>query len=184
MQLREAGVSFEKIAETLGYRNRSSARKAVLAGLKAARLEPAKFLRQLELRRLDKLGVEGDFKFLQDANTRSTRWVIQWKAVLDLWGWGSQHVWSSSPNMPTGSATLEDDQGNTKTVAWSSSSKYTGFARMSGTFECTLGGGVSESQAALSYRALAYAGPGTESHITIVANVYIVSVEEHLGWFR
>jgi hypothetical protein len=37
MQLREAGVSFEKIAETLGYRNRSSARKAVLAGLKAAR---------------------------------------------------------------------------------------------------------------------------------------------------
>jgi hypothetical protein len=55
MQLREAGVSFEKIAETLGYRNRSSARKAVLAGLKAARLEPAKILRQLEVRRLDKL---------------------------------------------------------------------------------------------------------------------------------
>jgi hypothetical protein len=55
MQLREAGVSFEKIAESLGYRNRSSARKAVLAGLKAARLEPAKLLRQLELRRLDKL---------------------------------------------------------------------------------------------------------------------------------
>jgi hypothetical protein len=55
MQLREAGVSFEKIAETLGYRDRSSARKAVLAGLKAALVEPAKFLRQLELCRLDKL---------------------------------------------------------------------------------------------------------------------------------
>jgi hypothetical protein len=55
MQLREAGVSFEKIAESLGYRDRSSAYKAVMAGLRAARLEPAKALRQLELRRLDKL---------------------------------------------------------------------------------------------------------------------------------
>jgi hypothetical protein len=54
MQLREAGLSLEKIAETLGYRDRGSAYKAVMAGLKA-RLEPAESLRQLELRRLDKL---------------------------------------------------------------------------------------------------------------------------------
>jgi hypothetical protein len=55
MQLREGGVSFEKIAESLGYANRGSAYKAVMAGLKAARLEPAKALRRLELRRLDRL---------------------------------------------------------------------------------------------------------------------------------
>jgi hypothetical protein len=55
MQLREGGVSFEKIAETLGYTNRSGAYKAVMSGLKVARLEPAKALRRLELRRLDRL---------------------------------------------------------------------------------------------------------------------------------
>src|SRR5439155_12473799 len=55
MQLREAGVSFEKIAEAVGYANRGAAYKAVMAGLKAARLEPAKALRRLEMRRLDRL---------------------------------------------------------------------------------------------------------------------------------
>jgi hypothetical protein len=55
LQLREAGASYEAIAQTVGYRNRSSARKAVLQGLRAARQEPARLLRQLELRRLDKL---------------------------------------------------------------------------------------------------------------------------------
>ena len=55
MQLREAGVSFEKIAETVGYRDRGGAYKAVMAGLKATRLESAKKLRRLEFRRLDKL---------------------------------------------------------------------------------------------------------------------------------
>jgi hypothetical protein len=39
MQLREAGLSFEKIAQTVGYGDRGSAYKAVMAGLKA-RLEP------------------------------------------------------------------------------------------------------------------------------------------------
>jgi hypothetical protein len=55
MQLREAGVSFEKIAETVGYRDRGGAYKAVMVGLKTTRLESAKKLRRLELRRLDKL---------------------------------------------------------------------------------------------------------------------------------
>ena len=55
MQLREAGVSYEKIAETCGYKNRSSAFKAVQAGLKATRAEAGKSLRRLELRRLDRL---------------------------------------------------------------------------------------------------------------------------------
>ena len=55
MQLREAGVSFEKIAETVGYRDRSGAYKAVMTGLTVTRLEPATKLRRLELRRLDKL---------------------------------------------------------------------------------------------------------------------------------
>jgi hypothetical protein len=55
MQLREGGVSFERIAETLGYAGRSGAYKAVMSGLQAARLEPAKALRRLELRRLDRL---------------------------------------------------------------------------------------------------------------------------------
>jgi hypothetical protein len=55
MQLREAGVSFEKIAEAVGYANRGGAYKAVMAGLEAARLEPAKALRRLEMRRLDRL---------------------------------------------------------------------------------------------------------------------------------
>jgi hypothetical protein len=55
MQLREAAVSFEKIAEAVGYANRGAAYKAVMTGLKAARLEPAKALRRLEMRRLDRL---------------------------------------------------------------------------------------------------------------------------------
>ena len=58
LNLREAGASYETIAQTAGYRNRSSARKAVLAGLKAAQQEPAELLRQLELRRLDKLSLQ------------------------------------------------------------------------------------------------------------------------------
>jgi hypothetical protein len=58
MQLREAGVSYERIAETVGYRDRSGAYKAVMAGLNATRLEPAKKLRRLELRRLDKLALQ------------------------------------------------------------------------------------------------------------------------------
>jgi len=32
MQLREAGIAYEKIAETLGYTSRSSAHKAVMSG--------------------------------------------------------------------------------------------------------------------------------------------------------
>ncbi len=55
MQLREGGVSYEKIAESLGYANRSSAFKAVRMGLKAARVEAAKSLRRLELRRRDRM---------------------------------------------------------------------------------------------------------------------------------
>jgi hypothetical protein len=58
MQLREAGVSYEKIAEAVGYRDRSGAYKAVMAGLEAAPQESATNLRRLELRRLDKLSLQ------------------------------------------------------------------------------------------------------------------------------
>ncbi|SRR5258708_5795077 len=58
MQLREAHVSYEMIAERLGYANRSGAYKAVMAGLKAARNEPAKALRRMEVRRLDRLSLQ------------------------------------------------------------------------------------------------------------------------------
>jgi hypothetical protein len=55
MRLREAGVSYDKIAEAVGYRDRSGAHKAVMAGLKAEPQESATNLRHLELIRLDKL---------------------------------------------------------------------------------------------------------------------------------
>jgi hypothetical protein len=58
MQLREAGVFYEQIAEIVGYGDRSGAYKAVMAGLKAARLEPATSLRRLELSRIDRLFVK------------------------------------------------------------------------------------------------------------------------------
>jgi hypothetical protein len=55
MQLRAAGVSYEKIAKAIGYCDRSAARKAVFAGIRADKTESCNALRQLELIRLDRL---------------------------------------------------------------------------------------------------------------------------------
>src|SRR5258708_38536420 len=51
MEMRMAGVSFPKIAKALGYRAVSAAFKAVMSGLRAARIEPAKALPRTELSR-------------------------------------------------------------------------------------------------------------------------------------
>jgi DNA-binding transcriptional MerR regulator len=55
LELRQAGYSYDVIAEMLHYADRSGAHKAVTAGLKAALREPAQQLRTLEEERLDKL---------------------------------------------------------------------------------------------------------------------------------
>lgn len=53
MRLRRLGWSFARIAEAVGYADKSGAYAAVQAGLKATLREPADELRTLELDRLD-----------------------------------------------------------------------------------------------------------------------------------
>ena len=55
LQLRLAGVSYEEIASRLGYSDRGSAWRSVMAALKTTLREPADELRKLELERLDRL---------------------------------------------------------------------------------------------------------------------------------
>jgi hypothetical protein len=53
LDMRVAGFQYPDIAEELGYRNKGSAYKAVMAGLKAMMQEPANELRRMEIARLD-----------------------------------------------------------------------------------------------------------------------------------
>lgn len=53
LELRKAGVSYQRIAETLGYKDSSGAWRAVKAALKKTLQEPADELRTLEIERLD-----------------------------------------------------------------------------------------------------------------------------------
>lgn len=53
LELRKAGVSYQRIADTLGYKSASGAHKAVQTALKKTLQEPADDLRKLELERLD-----------------------------------------------------------------------------------------------------------------------------------
>jgi hypothetical protein len=55
MQLRVGGASFEQIASTLGYKDHSGARKAVLSAIQKTPHEPAKKYRTLERERLNAL---------------------------------------------------------------------------------------------------------------------------------
>jgi hypothetical protein len=50
-----AGASFDEIAESLDYADRGGAHKAVMAGLQSTLPEPAAQVRELELKRLDRL---------------------------------------------------------------------------------------------------------------------------------
>lgn len=53
--LRRGGASYDQIAQRLGYRDRASAYRAVLAALEQTLREPAEEVRALELERLDAL---------------------------------------------------------------------------------------------------------------------------------
>lgn len=53
IELRKAGATYDKIAEALGYENRSGAYKIVVGALRDLVQEPAKELRTLEAERLD-----------------------------------------------------------------------------------------------------------------------------------
>ena len=53
LELRKAGVSYQRIAETLGYKDASGAWRAVKSALKKPLQEPAAELRPLEVERLD-----------------------------------------------------------------------------------------------------------------------------------
>lgn len=55
LELRKAGVSYDMIAQQLGYSNRSSAHRAVSKLLDATEKEVVGDLREMELRRLDDL---------------------------------------------------------------------------------------------------------------------------------
>lgn len=55
LELRKAGVSYQAIADQLGFRSRGSAHNAVMAVLRKTLQEPADEVRQLELERLDAL---------------------------------------------------------------------------------------------------------------------------------
>ena len=53
LELRKAGISYARIAETLGYKDGSGAWRAVKAALKKTLQEPSDELRMLEIERLD-----------------------------------------------------------------------------------------------------------------------------------
>ena len=53
LELRKAGVSYQRIADALGYKSASGAHKAVHTALKKTLQEPADELRTLELERMD-----------------------------------------------------------------------------------------------------------------------------------
>ena len=53
LELRKAGVTYQAIADQLGYANARGAHKAVASALKATLREPAEELRTMELERLD-----------------------------------------------------------------------------------------------------------------------------------
>src|SRR5215211_7434864 len=55
LALRKGGVTYEQIADAVGYASASGAHKAVLSALRRMVAEPAEELRQLELTRLDAL---------------------------------------------------------------------------------------------------------------------------------
>lgn len=53
LEMRKAGVTYQQIADQLGYQHRQGAHKAVRAALKDITSEPAREVRELELARLD-----------------------------------------------------------------------------------------------------------------------------------
>src|SRR3989304_4016468 len=55
LKLRISGMAFEQIAQTMGYRTRSAAYKAVQEALRKTIQEPADEVRKQELARLDQL---------------------------------------------------------------------------------------------------------------------------------
>jgi hypothetical protein len=55
IELRKSGVGFQKIADTLGYKDHTGAYRAVKAGLKKTLQEPADELRAMEVERLDQM---------------------------------------------------------------------------------------------------------------------------------
>lgn len=69
LELRRAGLTYDRIAAQLGYTNKSAAKKAVERGIQRTLQEPADELRVLETDRLDRLqtalwpgAMEGDEK--------------------------------------------------------------------------------------------------------------------------
>ena len=55
LKLRMAGVTFQQIADTLGYKGKQGAHKAVMSALKKTLQEPADEYRQLQHERLSRL---------------------------------------------------------------------------------------------------------------------------------
>lgn len=86
VKLRGLGASYDQIAETLGYSNRSGAWKAVKAGLDRAVVESVKEMRVLQAERLD-LMVMRCLEAVLNGDLDQVRNVIAIeKRRADLWG--------------------------------------------------------------------------------------------------
>lgn len=76
LELRKAGLTYQQIADTLGYGSISAAEKAIKSGLKTLIREPAEELRALELERLDKM-LASHWKAVLNGHVRSTEVVLR-----------------------------------------------------------------------------------------------------------
>ena len=76
LELRKAGMTYQQIADALGYGSHSAAQKAIQSGLKAIIREPAEDLRTLELERLDKM-LASHWPAVLKGHVRSTEVAIR-----------------------------------------------------------------------------------------------------------
>lgn len=76
LELRKQGMTYDKIAQELGFANRSSARDCVQRCLARTVREPADEVRQLECERLDAL-LQALWPRAMEGNTRSVEVALQ-----------------------------------------------------------------------------------------------------------
>lgn len=86
VKLRGLGANYDQIAETLGYSDKSGARKAVMAGLDRATVETVNEMRVLMTERLDMMVMRCLEAFLQGDLTQVRNIVMIEKRRADLWG--------------------------------------------------------------------------------------------------
>jgi len=76
LELRKAGMTYQQIADALGYGSISAAEKAVKSGLKLLPREAANDVRQLEMERLAKI-IASHWSAVLKGHVRSTEVVLR-----------------------------------------------------------------------------------------------------------